>query len=199
MNGNIETFKNHVREASANPEFVHHKWFVKWHLEIVERIANELLECYPEADAELVEVMVWLHDYGKILDFANEYEMTQIAGKPKLVELGFDDEFARKAVEYIKILDSKTDIDKAPIEVQIVSSADGCSHMVGPFMYTIWHEGTDMAYPNKTMEALMAMNVAKAQKDWNRKIVLPEARQAFESRHQHILETSGELPTRFLS
>lgn len=201
MNSNNETLKNHVREASANPEFVHHKWFVKWHLEIVERIATELLQYYPEADAELVEVMVWLHDYGKILDFDNQYEKTLTAGREKLLEIGFESEFVERAISYIEILDKKLEVDlhDAPIEVKIVSSADGCSHMVGPFMYTIWHEGTDMAYPNKTMEELMAMNVAKAQKDWNRKIVLPEARQAFESRHQHILETSGELPTRFLS
>lgn len=198
MQNRIAAFKQHVRAEAANPDFVHHKWFVQWHLEIVERIAKELLEVYPQADPDLVEVMVWLHDYGKILDFANEYTKTLEAGPPKLVELGFDPSFAQKATDYIEILDSKTDIDKAPIEVQIVSSADGCSHMVGPFMFTIWHEGTDKTFPGKTMEELMVMNKAKSEKDWNKKVTLPEARAAFEKRHKHLLEIAGDLPERFL-
>ncbi len=199
MQKHIAAFKQHVRAEATNPNFVHHKWFVQWHLEIVERIAKELLEAYPRADPDLVEVMVWLHDYGKILDFANEYTKTLEAGPLKLVELGFDSSFAQKATDYIEILDSKTDIDKAPIEVQIVSSADGCSHMVGPFMFTIWHEGTDKTFPGKTMEELMAMNKAKSEKDWNKKVTLPEARAAFEKRHQHLLEIAGDLPEKFLA
>lgn len=200
MHQQIQSFKEHVRQIAANPGFTHHKWFVQWHLEIVERIAKELLVHYPQADADLVEVMVWLHDYGKILDFDNQYETTLVAGKAKLLELGFDAEFVQKAIDNIEILDRKLELDlkQAPIEVQIVSSADGCSHMVGPFMYTIWHEGTDSTYPGKTMEELMAMNIAKTNKDWDKKITLPEARRAFESRHQHLLELAGELPDRFL-
>jgi len=65
MNEKIEAWKAHVRQVSADASFVHHEWFVKWHLEIVERIALELCKKYPAADRELVEVMVWLHDYGR--------------------------------------------------------------------------------------------------------------------------------------
>lgn len=204
MEGNlyerIQNLKDHIREISANPDFTHHKWFVKWHLEIVERIAKELLEYYPEADPELVEVMVWLHDYGKILDFDNQYVTTLTAGKAKLLEFGFEEAFVTKAIDYIMTLDKKLEIDlkQAPIEVQIVSSADGCAHMVGPFMFTIWHEATDNTHPGKTLEELMAMNKAKSNKDWERKITLPEACKAFENRHQYMLELAGELPERFL-
>lgn len=201
MQDKIDAFKAHVREASANPDFVHHKWFVKWHLEIVERIAFELLKKYPEADRDLVEVMVWLHDYGKILDFAHEYEATLTEGPKILAKLGFPEEFAKKAVDYIGILDKKLEVDlhKAPIEVQIVSSADGCSHMVGPFIYVFWHYDTDKTFIGQTYEEHMAGNIEKVNKDWNRKIVLPEARAAFEPRYKHILEISGQLPEKFLA
>lgn len=201
MQEKIEAFKTHVKEASANPEFVHHKWFAKWHLEIVERIAFELCEHYSEADRELVEVMVWLHDYGKILDFEHEYEATLSEGPKILRKLGFPDDFAGKAVGNIETLDKKLEIDlhEAPIEVQIVSSADGCSHLVGPFMHIFWHEATDKTFVGRTFEQLMEGNLRKAKKDWEYKIVLPEARAAFELRHRFLCEQSGELPEKFLA
>ena len=195
MREKIDAFKAHVKEASANPEFVHHKWFVKWHLEIVARIALELCDHYPQADRNLVEVMAWMHDYGKILDFDHEYETTLIESPKILAKLGFPTEVARKTVDYIKILDKKLELDlhDAPIEVQIVSSADGCSHMVGPFLQLWWYEHADRSF-----EDLMANNRAKIDKDWNRKIVLPEARRAFEQRYKFVLEQSGDLPPKFL-
>src|SRR5487761_1856264 len=186
----IVAVRQHVREAAGNPDFVHHKWFVKWHLEIVERIAAELCEhYYLEADRELVEVLVWLHDYGKILDFDNQYAVTLSAGQQKLTELGFPAAFIEKAISYIEMVDKKLEVDlrKAPIEVQIVSSADGCSHMVGPSLKIFWNEATDRTFAGKTFEELMAGDRRKLDKDWNRKIVLPEARQAFEQRYKFLL------------
>jgi hypothetical protein len=195
MQEKIEAFKQHVRETSANPEFVHHLWFVKWHLEIVEKIAFELLEHYPQADGDMVKLMVWLHDYGKTLDFDNQYEVTLTAGRAKLLELGFVEKLVNTAIENIETLDRKLELDlhEAPIEVQIVSSADGCSHMVGPFLDMWWYE-----HPGEPFEKLMADNRHKADKDWNHKIVLPEARSAFEARYGIICEQSGELPTTFI-
>jgi hypothetical protein len=195
MKEKIEAFKAHVRETSKNPDFIHHAWFVKWHLDVVERIALELLAYYPEADRELVEVMVWLHDYGKTLDFAHQYEVTLSAGRKKLQELQFPEVFTDKAISYIETLDKKMELDlrESPIEVQIVSSADGCSHLVGPFLHFWWDE-----HPNKTFEELMQDNRYKADKDWNRKIVLPEARKAFESRYKYACEEAGDLPAKFL-
>lgn len=196
----IVAFREHVKEAASNPAFVHHKWFVQWHLEIVEKIASELCEHYPDADRELVEVMVWLHDYGKILDFDHEYQATQTEGPKILHQLGFPPEFVESAVQAIDILDKKMEIDlhQAPIEVQIVSSADGCSHMVGPFLFIFWNEATDKTFAGKTFQELMHLNHTKVEKDWNRKIVLPEAREAFEARYKLILEQTGSLPARYV-
>ena len=200
MRDKNEAFKQHVREASANPEFVHHKRFVKWHLEIVERIALELCDHYPEADRDLVEVMAWLHDYGKILDYDHQYETTLTKGLETLISFGFSDDFAQRATDYVEILDKKLELDlhEAPIEVQVVASADGCSHMAGPFLNIFWHEATDKTFTDRTFEELMDLNRRKVEKDWKYKIVLPEARKAFEGRYKFIREQAGDLPTSFL-
>ena len=200
MRDKNEAFKQHVREASANPEFVHHKRFVKWHLEIVERIALELCDHYPEADRDLVEVMAWLHDYEKILDYDHQYETTLTKGLETLISFGFSDDFAQRATDYVEILDKKLELDlhEAPIEVQVVASADGCSHMAGPFLNIFWHEATDKTFTDRTFEELMDINRRKVEKDWKYKIVLPEARKAFEGRYKFIREQAGDLPTSFL-
>lgn len=196
----VKIFRQHVTEVAADPAFLHHKWFVRWHLEVVQRIANELCEHYPEVDRYFIELLVWLHDYGKILDFEHEYTMSD-ASRKKLTEIGFSTDVIERAVSYIEILDKKLEVDlhTAPIEVQIVSSADGCAHMTGPFMYVFWHEATDKTFPNKTLDELMTLNLKKLHKDWDYKIVLPEARDAFKDRYTYLCQQAGELPAKFLS
>jgi len=196
MKNKVKLFKAEVKKAADNPEFIHRQWFVKYHLEIVEKIAKELLGFYPAVDKNLVEVLVWLHDYGKILDFDHQDEAVLTAGRQKLTELGLKEEFVDRVIKYAELMDKSTEIDlgQAPVEVQIVSSADGCAHMVGPFMSIWWQENS-----NKSVESLMADTRRKLDKDWNRKITLPEARKAFEQRYNFILEQSGNFSDNYLA
>jgi len=174
---------------------------VPWHLEIVARLADELCDHYPEADRNLVKLMAWLHDYGKILDYDDQYAVTLTAGRQKLTELGFPPEYIDRAIGNIETLDKKLEVDihQANIEVQIVSSADGCSHMAGPFMNIFWNEATDKTFAGKEYEALMELNRIKLDKDRQYKIVLPEAQAAFESRYRLLREQAGGLPEHFFS
>jgi hypothetical protein len=91
-----------------------------------------------------------------------------------------------KAIKYnLEIMDQKMkiDISKTAIEIQIISSADGCSHFIGPFLNLWWYEN-----PSKDYKELMEDNIYKINKDWNNKIVLPEARKAFQDRYKFHME-----------
>jgi len=183
-----------VKKASANPKFIHHEWFLKYHLEIVEKIALELYKYYPQANKNMVLLLVWLHDYGKIIDFHNQYKATFTFGKKKLLKLGFPKELVEKAVAYMTIFDKKSSIVNAPIEVKIVSSADGAAHLIGPFYAIHWKEQSQYI-----CEDLMKENKRKALVDWNKKIVLPEVKKAFLSRHKLLLEHCGRFPKNYLA
>ena len=169
---------------------------MKYHLEIVLQISLELCEIYKNADKDLVEAIVWIHDYAKMLDFDYDDEMLMTEGYKALKIVGFEENFIKKVMEYTRVLEKKMEVDlnTAPIEVKIVSSADGASHLVGPFYYLWWYEN-----PEKPYEELMEDNRRKADKDWKRKIVLPEVKKVFKQRHRFQLEQSGDIPSIFLS
>ena len=192
---NLELLKTRVSKLSKSPSFIHHKWFIKYHLEIVEKIAQELCDIYKDADRNIVQAMVWLHDYGKILDFNNQYKMTQSEGIKLLEGLNFDTDFIKKVMENIDIMDSKVtyDLNNASIEVKIVSSADAAAHFEGPFFFLWWYENSQ-----KDFEVLMQDNLRKAKKDWERKIVLPEVKRAFSARFQYLQELCGILPNKYI-
>jgi hypothetical protein len=195
MNQQLSLLRERTKVLFQDKNFIHHKWFIKYHLEIVEKIAFELCEIYKEANKDLVTALVWLHDIGKVYDFEDQYNATPVHSRELLTELNFESTFIDRVIEYLTIFDKKLEMDmhEAPIEVQIGVSADAFSHFVGPFFSLWWYENAQ-----KPFEELMADNMRKAQKDWERKLVLPEARQAAEKRYTVVMEQAGEMPEKFL-
>ncbi len=189
----IARFRAVVCRAARHPGFVHHRWYVEYHLVLVERIARELCDVYPDADCGLVQILVWLHDYGKLIDRANEHAATLAYGQAALLACGLGPDLVARALRYYELFERYDAIARAPLEVRIASSADGAAHLVGPFYAIWWHE-----HPERDIPMLMADNRRKALIDWDKKIVLPEVRAAFAARHRLLLEDCGNFPGTFL-
>lgn len=166
---------------------------MEYHLALVERIAQELCDVYPDADHGLVQLLVWLHDYGKFIDRANEHAATVAHGRVALLACGLGQDLVAQALRYYELFERYDEIARAPREVRIASSADGAAHLVGPFYALWWHE-----HPERAIPTLMADNRRKALVDWEKKIVLPGVRTAFATRHRLLLEDCGDFPGTFL-
>ncbi len=53
-------------------------------------------------------------------------------------------------------------------------------------------------YSSKSISELIQAQKKKLNKDWERKIVLPEVKKAFEQRRKFISEQAGDFPKSFL-
>ncbi len=194
MQESLEKFKNIVIENFSRQDFTYHEWMVEYHLKIVEKIAMELCDVYIEADRDLVKALVWFHDFGKPLDEKNERAITLTEGPKVMFDCGFSQEFIDRVVECWQLMEKKNEIDirTTPIETQIVSSSDGASHFTGVFYPSYFNEdGDDFITTQKHLKE-------KIEKDWNRKIVLPEVQKAFEGYYLRAKEMLGEFPEKFL-
>ena len=186
----LQSLRSFITDKASGPQFVHHKWFTKWHLEIVETLSKDLMGYYPDADGATVIALAWMHDYGKIINFDRQYDHTYIEqGRKEMIRLGFDESFATNIAESVKIFDKKEHLIDESIEIRIVSSADACSHLVGPFISLYWQEN-----PDKPFEEIMAENVRKLSSEWDKKVTIPEAISAYVQLHNDaVFRASGEI------
>ena len=187
MDDLLNSLREHITKAAADPAFVHHKWFSRWHLEVVEALTNDMLDIYPEADRNIAIAMAWMHDYGKILDFDNQYDAKYVEeGRLLMLSLGFEDSIATTVADNIKILDAKDNLQNANLETQIVSSADGCSHVAGPFMDLYWWEN-----PNMPFADIMQENANYLSSGWQKKIVIPEAIETYRNLYEAAIDRAN--------
>jgi hypothetical protein len=66
--------------------------------------------------------------------------------------------------------------------------------MYGPFYQIYCYENPEMS-----VEELMESNIRKLEKDWNRKIVLPEVKKELQVQYDFLRQSFGEIPEGILS
>lgn len=194
MNSNsLFLLEQYIKELSQAPSFKHSTWFYSYHLKIVEQLVEELLVLYPEANKEYSRALIWLHDLGKIMSSSDPDKTTLIEGEKILKQFGYTDDETGEILHLADMIDSLDDFNNAPIEVKILSSADGGSHFIGPF-FSVYYKECNL--PN--LSDIFLSNIKKCEKDWNKKIVLPEVKKVIEKRYLLTREINGEIPNKLL-
>lgn len=153
----------------------------------MEEVTLELIEKYPEVDKDLMRVLVWVHDYSKPFkpDKREEKESLFSMVREVLRELEFEMSFVERVVSVLAEVESKdtTRIEDTSIEAQILSSADGASHFIGPFFFSYFRNDSH-EHINDTMKRVRE----KAVRDWEKKVVLPGARELIRVRYEILME-----------
>ena len=187
MTPSIDDLINKVTENCTREDFEYREWFVSYHLRIVEEVALKLAAAYPEADKDLVRVLAWTHDYSKPLTRDKESEKSSLLPmvRTALSELSFDETYIANVCSRLEEIESKDTrpIEKASIEAQIISSADGAAHLIGPFFYSYFRND-----PSESIIVTMQRVMQKANRDWEKKILLPEARELVRVRYEKLKE-----------
>ena len=195
LKSKLNEFKQTVIENCKNDNFEYREWFIKDHLDIVEKISMELCDIYKEADRDLVFALVWFHDFGKPIDSKNERVVTEEKGISLMKEIGFTQDFIDRVFNsWIRMeMKNEIDISKESIEVKIVSSADGASHFVGKFYSTYF-----MDDKKENIEITEKRIADKIKQDWEKKIVITEVKEAFREKYLKALEITGKYPDKFI-
>ncbi len=159
-----------IKEGIANKTFLHNEWYLQHHLEVVLFLAKEFAKHENVEFTPIMELLAWMHDYGKIFGCNKEYNNYRAF----LLENGIDSEVSKKIVKWISEIDAKHNLHNAEIEVQIISSADGVSHLITPFYMFYWRENT-----NLRIEEILKENRRKLEVDWDKKITLNFAKEKY--------------------
>jgi predicted metal-dependent HD superfamily phosphohydrolase len=186
----IREIKSLVKAANDSPRNKYSPSVWKYHLELVAKhclaLAKEL-----KADAEVVELSAYLHDYASLLNKKNAPNHhivgARLAGEI-LGKLGLPAEKISAVKDCILSHRGSVKMAKRTIEAKILASADAMSH----FYYI-----PDMFYLAYGVHRLKsdegaAWLKAKLQRSWN-KIVLPEARAMISKDRKLFLEVLDQV------
>ena len=188
MQEQIKSLEKEIQRLCENKEFKHHEWYFPYHLQILSLLCEKVLNMYPTADKYIVRILVWVHDLGKIVSAENPDAATLTEGKILLQRLNFEEDVITRVLDYCELLDTATDFITTPLEVQILSSADGASHFIGPFYGIYCYENP---HNLKSFDKIMASNIKKANKDWQKKIVLSEVQEMIRTRYDFVIEQNS--------
>jgi putative nucleotidyltransferase with HDIG domain len=182
MENKVEEIEQYARNVFSNNGM---DWFVKLHVEYVEKLALRLADI-KHADKTILKLAAWLHDIGhKPKNDSDRHHIENSAFAAKLLtERGFDERIV-KSVEHC-ILTHRCGDDHKPetLEAQILASADAMSHMEN-FSMLLYIAFVLERYD---LEKAYSWLSTKIDRDWNSKILLPEGKEIIKDKYEEVLK-----------
>jgi putative nucleotidyltransferase with HDIG domain len=155
----------------------------KYHLLPVVEYAAKLAEIC-EVNKEVVELSAWLHDIGRIKFGARNHELTGAAEAERLLkQFGYSDEIIEQVKHCILAHRGSGSIRPQTMEAKVVAAADALAHfdMFLPLLTAIGKRGK-----GKDDKILYRWIYEKMERDWNKKILIPEAMEIAEEKYRAI-------------
>lgn len=158
---------------------------VKYHLSVVVKNGLKLAEIY-RADSEVVELACWLHDIARAKGLEpgqdNDHHISGAKMTEKiLIDLKYPKDKIKKVVGCILAhRGGKNDYIPKTIEEKIVANADAMAHFD-----TFLNLFSEFVTP-ENFEKGLSLIKAKLERDWNKKLTLPEAKSLVKEEYDAI-------------
>ncbi len=188
----VEEIKNYVNKKFEKSG---QKWFVDLHIKVVENLAIKLAGM-KNANKEIVKLAVWLHDIHyadfppsatETIDDRHDVIGTQKARKI-LKEHGYDEKTIGHVGECI-ITHRCKGRNPRSLEAKILATADGMSHIENFLM--LLFVGF-VKYKMSIKQVYEWLN-RKIDRDWNDKILFPEAKNMIKEKYEDIRLILNEM------
>lgn len=161
------------------------EWLLKHHIVYVvkySKLLAEKLDADKEA-AELVELGALLHDIGIVKHGNEDHEKTGIAEAERILKsVGYPQNIIDEVKHCVESHRGSKDIKPTTITAKIVANADAMAHFS-----TIPHL-MKIALKNENGDSEKARHwiFDKIERDWNKKLTIPEARKMMKKKYEAI-------------
>ena len=127
MKSTVDIIQKQIEDLAKETGYV---WFLESHTKKVLEHAKWLCERLPEADREVVELSVWLHDIFYFIDFSRHEEHAVLGAEEasrRLRDLKISEETIAKVADAIRCHSCKEEVP-ATVEAKILATADAMIH-----------------------------------------------------------------------
>jgi len=177
-------------------------WFYQKHILVVEKLAMELCDNYPEANRDAVSLMVFLHDIGRADNHSENHDLYGSEYARKLLTKNqFSTNFIDLVAEGCKTHSCDTFSKPTSLEGKILATADAMSHFHNGFYLQIFYSWSQKIDEKHYPKLVKQQNFANLKKklfekmdgDLNSKIFFTEAKEAILPFYQAWQQTMKEV------
>ncbi len=175
MNNKLQTIKTSLKNQIKSSKHCE-PWFYKEHILVVEKLALDLCDLYPEANRDAVILSVWFHDIGRAHGHNENHDLYGANYATKiLTKNNLDKNFINTVSESCKTHSCHKNGYPTSIEGKILATADAVSHYHNGFYLRIlyyWSKKNKSNYQN-----LKEKLFQKMKRDLNQKIFFDEVKE----------------------
>lgn len=153
----------------------------KYHILPVVEYARKLAKIY-NVNEEIVELAALLHDIGRAgkRDYENHHISGVTEARKILKKSNYPKAVMEEVIHCIESHRGSKDIEPRTMTARIIANADAMAHFDVLPIFFYRHD------PKKSFEEIVRWIDEKIERDWNKKLTLPEAKKMVEKKYKAI-------------